>query len=84
MVDNIFQIENTFLLAGPDGLFDRVEDHRGGHRRCDPPAQNPPGVGIDHQRHVDTHVRSYADVRIMPMRPQECLLMKRFTLEMSA
>ena len=30
------------------------------------------------------HNRSYADVRIMPMRPQECLLMKRFTLEMSA
>jgi hypothetical protein len=48
MVDNIFQIENTFLLAGPDGLFDRVEDHRCGHRRCDPPAQDPPGVGIDH------------------------------------
>ena len=30
------------------------------------------------------HNMSYADVRIMPMRPQECLLMKRFTLEMSA
>jgi transposase-like protein len=26
----------------------------------------------------------YADLRIMPMWPQECLLMKRFTLEMSA
>ena len=26
----------------------------------------------------------YADFRIMPMRPQECLLMKRFTVEMSA
>ena len=30
------------------------------------------------------HKKSHADVRIMPMRPQECLLMKRFTLEMSA
>jgi hypothetical protein len=33
---------------------------------------------------VPKYVMSYADVRIMPMRPQECLLMKRFTLEMSA
>jgi len=33
---------------------------------------------------VQCSVMSYADVRIMPMRPQECLLMKRFTLEMSA
>jgi hypothetical protein len=39
MVDNIFQIENTFLFAGLDGLFDRVEDHRCGHRRRHPPAQ---------------------------------------------
>jgi hypothetical protein len=52
MVDNIFQIENTFLLAGPDDLFDRVEDHRCSHRRCDPPAQDPARVGIDHERHA--------------------------------
>jgi hypothetical protein len=28
MVDNIFEIEDTFLLAGPDSLLDRVENHR--------------------------------------------------------
>jgi hypothetical protein len=52
VVDNIFQIDNTFLLASPDSLFDRVEDHRCGHRRCHPPAQDPARVGIDHERHV--------------------------------
>jgi hypothetical protein len=52
MADNIFQIENTVLLAGPDGLFDRVKDHRCGHRWCDPPAQDPPGVGIEYEGYV--------------------------------
>ena len=46
MVYNISQIQYTFSLAGPDGLLDRVEDHRGGHRRRDPPAQDPAGVGV--------------------------------------
>ena len=46
MVDNIFQIEYTLLLAGPDGLLDRVEDHRGSHRGSDAPAQDPASVGV--------------------------------------
>jgi hypothetical protein len=29
MVDNIFEIQYTLLLAGPDGLLDGVEDHGG-------------------------------------------------------
>jgi hypothetical protein len=32
MVDNIVQIENTFLLTHPDSLLDGVEHHRGRHR----------------------------------------------------
>ncbi len=32
---NVFQVEYAFLLAGPDGLLDRVEDHGGGHRGSD-------------------------------------------------
>jgi hypothetical protein len=32
VVDNIFEIENAFLLTRPDGLLDRIEHHRGGHR----------------------------------------------------
>lgn len=52
MVDNSFQIEYTFLLAGPDGLFDRVEHHGGCHGRCHSPAQDPPGVGVDDEGDV--------------------------------
>ncbi len=33
---HVFQVEYAFLLAGPDGLLDRVEDHGGGHRGSDP------------------------------------------------
>jgi hypothetical protein len=32
MVDNIFEVQYTFLLAGPDRLLDRVEHHGRGHR----------------------------------------------------
>jgi hypothetical protein len=52
MVDNIFEIKNTFLSTRPDGLLDRIEHHRGRHRRCHPPTQDPACVGIDHERHV--------------------------------
>ena len=47
MVHNLFQIEHAFTLTGEDGLFDGVEDHRGGHRGRHPPAQDPPRVGVD-------------------------------------
>jgi hypothetical protein len=79
MVDNIFEIENTFLLAGEDGLFDGVEDHRGGHRRCDPPAQDPARVGIDDEGHVGKprprrHVGQVGDPRpIRCRRPKPAL-----------
>jgi hypothetical protein len=46
-VDNIFELHDSFLLTGPDGLLDRVEDHRGGHRLADSPAQDAPRIGID-------------------------------------
>ena len=46
LADNIFQIEDAVLLTGPDGVLDRVKHHRGGHRRRDPPAQDPPRVGV--------------------------------------
>nr|pir hypothetical protein c - Mycobacterium bovis insertion sequence IS987 [Mycobacterium tuberculosis variant bovis] len=52
MVDNVFQVEYAFLLAGPDGLLDRVEDHGGGHRGSDPPAQDPASVGVGDKGHV--------------------------------
>ena len=45
--DNVFQIRHTFLLAGPDGVFDRIEDHRGGHRGGDPPTEDPAGLDVD-------------------------------------
>ncbi len=50
--DNVFQVEYAFLLAGPDGLLDRVEDHGGGHRGSDPPAQDPASVGVGDKGHV--------------------------------
>ena len=52
MVHNIFQIEYTFLLAGPDRLLDRVEDQRGDHRRRNPPPQHPASVGVSHEGDV--------------------------------
>jgi hypothetical protein len=60
MVDNIFQVDSSFLLAGPDGLFDRVEHHRGGHRRCDSPAQDPACVGVGDEGYVgESRPRGY-------------------------
>jgi len=47
MVDNVFQLNSSFLLAGPDGLFDGIEDHRGGHRGRNPPAKDPACVSVD-------------------------------------
>jgi len=47
MVDNVFQVDSSFLLAGPDALFDRIEDHRGGHRGRHPPAKDPACIGVD-------------------------------------
>src|SRR6202011_4749152 len=60
MVDNVFQIQDTFLLAGPDGLLDGVEHHRGSHRGCHPPAQDSSRVSVDDEGNVgDPRPRRY-------------------------
>ncbi len=45
MVDNVFQVEYAFLLAGPDGLLSRVEDMEVASWKR-PPAQDPASVGM--------------------------------------
>jgi hypothetical protein len=52
MVDNLFEVMHGFTGAGPDGLFDPVEHHCGRHGGGDPPAQDPPRVGVDDKRDV--------------------------------
>jgi hypothetical protein len=39
-------------LTGPHRLLERVQDQLGRHRRAAPPAQDPAGVGVDHERDV--------------------------------
>src|ERR1700738_1964564 len=60
MVDNVFQIQDTFLLAGPDGLLDGVEHHRGSHRGCHPPAPDSSRVRVDDEGTVRAHRNSRA------------------------
>ena len=45
-------IDRAGALAGPDGLLEGVQDELGGHRGAAPPAQDPAGVGVGHERHV--------------------------------
>jgi len=49
----ILTVVVAFALSGPDRLFQRVQDHTGGHRGGDSPAQDPAGVGVDHERDID-------------------------------
>lgn len=43
----------ALLAAGPEGVFEGVEDEVGGHARRRPPAEDAPGVGVDDERDVD-------------------------------
>lgn len=47
------QVGNTGPAALPDGPLKRVEDQRRAHAGRGPPAQDPAGVGVDDERHVD-------------------------------
>jgi hypothetical protein len=47
VVDNVFQVDSSFLLSGPDGVFDRVEHHGRRHGGGHPPAKYPARVGVD-------------------------------------
>lgn len=49
MVHNIFHAP-TLVFPRPDGMLDRTEYKRRGHRRRAVPAQNPAGVGVDDER----------------------------------
>lgn len=53
VVDQPGEVGDAFPLSRPDRLLDCVEDERGGHRARAAPAEDPPGVGIDHERDVD-------------------------------
>ena len=40
-------------LPGPDGVLDGVQDQCGVHGGGGPPADDPPGVGVDDERDID-------------------------------
>ncbi len=81
----VFQVEYAFLLAGPDGLLDRVEDHGGGHRGSDPPAQDPASVGVGDKGHVGEpcpgrHIGEVCYPQAVGSRPHLCVDLGRVRL----
>ena len=51
------QVGVAFLCAGEEGVLDRVEDQRGGHRFGCTPAHDPATEGVDDERDVDNPVQ---------------------------
>lgn len=52
VVDQPGQIVDALALTGPDGVLDRIEHQLGGHGGRGAPADDPPGVGVDDERHI--------------------------------